>query len=302
MAAMAEGNGRKAILKIRGLSRLSTASRTPSRASTSPSATASCRSSAGTAWARPRSATPSSASRRCGAARSASPARRSPGSTRTSSPGSASATSRRGGGYGGASPSTSISASPRAASDGAWTIDRVYETFPRLAERRTNRGSQLSGGEQQMLAIGRALLGNPRLLIMDEPTEGLAPIIVDHLVETLGRIGEDNDMSVLLIEQNIGVATTVAEHVAIMVNGRIHRVCRRASWPPTATCSSASSASAVTPTSPRRKTRPVEPGRNRGAGRRGLPGRCAAAAMARSGSPRRPATSGRSARCPTAGR
>lgn len=108
--------------------------------------------------------------------------------------------------------------------DGAWSVDRVYETFPRLAERRTNRGSQLSGGEQQMLAIGRALLGNPRLLIMDEPTEGLAPIIVDHLVETLVRIGEDSDMSVLLIEQNIGVATTVAEHVAIMVNGRIHRV------------------------------------------------------------------------------
>jgi uncharacterized protein (UPF0261 family)/ABC-type branched-subunit amino acid transport system ATPase component len=108
--------------------------------------------------------------------------------------------------------------------DGGWSVDRVYETFPRLAERRTNRGSQLSGGEQQMLAIGRALLGNPRLLIMDEPTEGLAPIIVDHLVETLARIGADNDMSVLLIEQNIGVATTVAEHVAVMVNGRIHRV------------------------------------------------------------------------------
>jgi uncharacterized protein (UPF0261 family)/ABC-type branched-subunit amino acid transport system ATPase component len=108
--------------------------------------------------------------------------------------------------------------------DGAWTVDRVYQAFPRLAERRTNRGSQLSGGEQQMLAIGRALLGNPRLLIMDEPTEGLAPIIIDHLVETLTRIGEDDDMSVLLIEQNIGVATTVAESVAIMVNGRIHQV------------------------------------------------------------------------------
>ncbi|MCP4381946.1 MAG: ABC transporter permease [Hyphomicrobiales bacterium] len=108
--------------------------------------------------------------------------------------------------------------------DGAWNADRVYQTFPHLAERRTNRGSQLSGGEQQMLAIGRALLGNPRLLIMDEPTEGLAPIIVDHLVETLTRIGEDDDMSILLIEQNIGVATTVSEHVAIMVNGRIHRV------------------------------------------------------------------------------
>jgi uncharacterized protein (UPF0261 family)/ABC-type branched-subunit amino acid transport system ATPase component len=106
----------------------------------------------------------------------------------------------------------------------AWTVERVYQTFPRLAERRTNRGSQLSGGEQQMLAIGRALLGNPHLLVMDEPTEGLAPIIVDQLVETLARIGEEDDMSVLLVEQNIGVATTVAENVAIMVNGRIDRV------------------------------------------------------------------------------
>ena len=108
--------------------------------------------------------------------------------------------------------------------DGAWSIDRVYEAFPRLAERRTNTGSQLSGGEQQMLAIGRALLGNPRLLIMDEPTEGLAPVIVDQVVAMLGRLGEDSEMAVLLIEQNIGVATTVAENVAIMVNGRIHRV------------------------------------------------------------------------------
>ena len=108
--------------------------------------------------------------------------------------------------------------------DGAWSVDRVYQTFPRLAERRTNRGSQLSGGEQQMVAIGRALVGYRGLLIMDVPTEGLAPIIVDHLVETLMRIGEDDDMSVFLVEQNIGVATTVADNVAIMVNGRIHRV------------------------------------------------------------------------------
>jgi uncharacterized protein (UPF0261 family)/ABC-type branched-subunit amino acid transport system ATPase component len=108
--------------------------------------------------------------------------------------------------------------------NGAWTPERVYDAFPRLAERRTNRGSQLSGGEQQMLAIGRALLRNPRLLIMDEPTEGLAPIVVDHLVETLTRIGNDDGMSILLVEQNIGVATTVAENVAIMVNGRFHRI------------------------------------------------------------------------------
>jgi len=112
----------------------------------------------------------------------------------------------------------------RAVGNAAWTIERVYETFPQLAERRGHRGSQLSGGEQQMLAIGRALLGNPRLLVMDEPSEGLAPIIVDQLVETLTHIGRQADMSVLLVEQNIGVATTVAASVAVMVNGRIHRV------------------------------------------------------------------------------
>ena len=112
----------------------------------------------------------------------------------------------------------------RGGANAVWTVERIFETFPRLAERRGNRGSQLSGGEQQMLAIGRALLGNPRLLVMDEPSEGLAPIIVDQLVETLTRIGREEDMAVLLVEQNIGVATTVAENVAIMVNGRIHQV------------------------------------------------------------------------------
>ncbi|MGY6534959.1 MAG: Tm-1-like ATP-binding domain-containing protein [Pararhodobacter sp.] len=106
----------------------------------------------------------------------------------------------------------------------AWTIERVYETFPRLAERRGNGGTQLSGGEQQMLAISRALLGNPRLLIMDEPTEGLAPVIVDQLRDLLIALAQDNDMAILLVEQNIGVATTVADQVAIMINGRINRV------------------------------------------------------------------------------
>jgi uncharacterized protein (UPF0261 family)/ABC-type branched-subunit amino acid transport system ATPase component len=109
-------------------------------------------------------------------------------------------------------------------SDAAWTIDRVYQTFPRLHERRTSGGSQLSGGEQQMLAIGRALLGNPRLLVMDEPTEGLAPIIVDQVEKMLIQLAADGDMAVLVIEQNIGVATAVSDHVAIMVNGRINRV------------------------------------------------------------------------------
>ena len=108
--------------------------------------------------------------------------------------------------------------------DAKWTVEGVYQTFPRLYERRASGGSQLSGGEQQMLAIGRALLGNPRLLVMDEPTEGLAPIIVDQVEAMLVQLAKDGDMAVLLIEQNIGVATAVSDHVAIMVNGRINRV------------------------------------------------------------------------------
>jgi branched-chain amino acid transport system ATP-binding protein len=102
----------------------------------------------------------------------------------------------------------------------AWTIERVYETFPRLAERRRNGGNQLSGGEQQMLAIARALLMNPRLVIMDEPSEGLAPVIVDHMIETLREIAAEG-MGVLLVEQNLRVATAVSDTVAIMVTGRI---------------------------------------------------------------------------------
>jgi uncharacterized protein (UPF0261 family)/ABC-type branched-subunit amino acid transport system ATPase component len=107
---------------------------------------------------------------------------------------------------------------------GPWTVERVYDAFPRLAERKNNTGAQLSGGEQQMLAISRALMTNPRLLIMDEPTEGLAPVIVSQVEEMLVRLGEESDMAILVIEQNIGVATTVSENVAIMVNGRINRI------------------------------------------------------------------------------
>jgi uncharacterized protein (UPF0261 family)/ABC-type branched-subunit amino acid transport system ATPase component len=106
---------------------------------------------------------------------------------------------------------------------GAWTVDRVYQVFPRLAERKGNGGAELSGGEQQMLAIGRALLFNPRLLVMDEPTEGLAPVIVRQVADMLKRLAADGEISVLLIEQNLGVAIEVADTVDVMVNGRIAR-------------------------------------------------------------------------------
>ncbi len=117
----------------------------------------------------------------------------------------------------------------RRGDEASWTIERIYDTFDRLAERKNNGGSQLSGGEQQMLAISRALLSNPHLLIMDEPTEGLAPVIVQQVADILKEIARDQDFSVLLIEQNIGVATQVAEQVAIMVNGRISRLMDAAS-------------------------------------------------------------------------
>ncbi|MEX2693108.1 ABC transporter permease [Rhizobium mongolense] len=107
---------------------------------------------------------------------------------------------------------------------GAWTPERIYSVFPRLAERKTNGGAQLSGGEQQMLAIGRALLLNPKLLVMDEPTEGLAPVIVNQVAEMLVRLGQEGDIDVLVIEQNIGVACSVADQVAIMVNGKVNRI------------------------------------------------------------------------------
>ena len=101
-----------------------------------------------------------------------------------------------------------------------WTPERVYELFPRLAERKRNGGAELSGGEQQMLAIGRALLKNPRLLIMDEPSEGLAPTIIEQLVETFTEL-EREGLVMLLIEQNLAVATSLAERQLVMASGRI---------------------------------------------------------------------------------
>jgi branched-chain amino acid transport system ATP-binding protein len=103
---------------------------------------------------------------------------------------------------------------------GEWNRNRVYELFPRLAERRRNGGAQLSGGEQQMLAIGRALVTNPRLLVMDEPSEGLAPAIIENMVETFQQL-EREGLAILLIEQNLGVATALAERQLIMVAGTI---------------------------------------------------------------------------------
>jgi branched-chain amino acid transport system ATP-binding protein len=101
-----------------------------------------------------------------------------------------------------------------------WTPQRVYELFPRLAERKQHGGAQLSGGEQQMLAIGRALLTNPTLLIMDEPSEGLAPLVIEMLIETLRRL-EQEGLRILLIEQNLAVATSLAERQLIMIRGEV---------------------------------------------------------------------------------
>jgi branched-chain amino acid transport system ATP-binding protein len=103
---------------------------------------------------------------------------------------------------------------------GRWTIDRIYELFPQLAHRRRTGAGQLSGGEKQMLAIARALLCNPKLLIMDEPSEGLAPSIVETLVRTMRTLADDG-MHLLVVEQNLGVATALAERQLIMLRGRI---------------------------------------------------------------------------------
>ena len=100
-------------------------------------------------------------------------------------------------------------------------LDRIYAMFPRLAARKSNGGAQLSGGEQQMLAIGRALLLQPRLLVMDEPSEGLAPVIVEQVEQALRELAAKEDIAVLLIEQNLGVAMDVSDQIGVMVNGRI---------------------------------------------------------------------------------
>jgi branched-chain amino acid transport system ATP-binding protein len=103
---------------------------------------------------------------------------------------------------------------------GAWTLDRVYDLFGQLKQRRRNRGGQLSGGEQQMLAIGRALLTNPSLLLMDEPSEGLAPVIVEQIGEIIAGLRRDG-LSIFLVEQNYGLAIDSADLIHILSNGRV---------------------------------------------------------------------------------
>jgi uncharacterized protein (UPF0261 family)/ABC-type branched-subunit amino acid transport system ATPase component len=169
-----------------------------------------------------------------------------------------------------------------------WTPDAVYELFPRLAERRQNGGTQLSGGEQQMLAIGRALLGNPKLLIMDEPSEGLAPTIIETLIETFRGLAADG-LAILVVEQNLAMATAMAERQLVMVAGRISPRRRPPSSSATPSCSAATSAWSATDghRRPRRHAghqghrvrlparSPARGGRRRRAGRRGRAGRAA---------------------------
>ncbi len=111
-----------------------------------------------------------------------------------------------------------------AARPGRWTSERVYDLFPRLKERRHHRGNQISGGEQQMLAIGRALMGNPSLLLMDEPLEGLAPIIIESLLVALQKLIADGSLAILLVEQHAKLALQVTQDALVMSRGRIiHR-------------------------------------------------------------------------------
>jgi len=104
---------------------------------------------------------------------------------------------------------------------GQWTLVRVYDFFPALAERRRNQGNQLSGGEQQMLAIGRALMGNPSLLLLDEPLEGLAPVIVDTLLAGLDRLKREDELALLLVEQHARLALELAQTAIVLDRGAI---------------------------------------------------------------------------------
>ena len=104
---------------------------------------------------------------------------------------------------------------------GAWTLQRVYTMFPRLAERKSNMGNQLSGGEQQMLAVARALVLNPKLLLLDEPLEGLAPIIVEELLRSIARVVRDEGMSAIIVEQNPRMILPITHRAVVLDRGAI---------------------------------------------------------------------------------
>ncbi|WP_048438773.1 ABC transporter ATP-binding protein [Caenimonas sp. SL110] len=104
---------------------------------------------------------------------------------------------------------------------GKWTPDGVYAMFPRLAERKTNLGTQLSGGEQQMLAVGRALVVNPRLLLLDEPLEGLAPIIVEELLRAIARITREEGLSAIIVEQHPQAILAISHHAVVLDRGTV---------------------------------------------------------------------------------
>jgi branched-chain amino acid transport system ATP-binding protein len=108
-----------------------------------------------------------------------------------------------------------------AARPGPWTIETVFGLFPKIGERASNRGNQLSGGEQQMLAIGRALIGNPTVLLMDEPSEGLAPVIVEELARAVRRLSQAGGLALVLVEQNSRLALDIAPRAVVMDRGQI---------------------------------------------------------------------------------
>ncbi len=108
-----------------------------------------------------------------------------------------------------------------AARPGRWTIESVFDLFPKIAERASHMGNHLSGGEQQMLSIARALVGNPSVLLMDEPTEGLAPVIVEDLVESMNSLRADEGLAIVLVEQRSGIALEFSERTVVMNRGRI---------------------------------------------------------------------------------
>ena len=104
---------------------------------------------------------------------------------------------------------------------GVWTVARAYEMFPRLAERKANMGNQLSGGEQQMLAVARALVLNPKLLLLDEPLEGLAPIIVEELLRSIARVVRDEGMSAIIVEQNPRLILPITQRAVVLDRGAV---------------------------------------------------------------------------------